>query len=114
MPLISPYEPFIEEGNYNFIIRPNPTQEHRRWVEFIIQNRESLRTAECGRQIWEWGNEMAECRSNLLPPLLEQQVLIFQQIPLLEHSWNQFTLSYSNILPNFHRRLIFPTRQHLE
>ena len=110
MPLITPFEPFIEYSGFNFIINPSPPREHRRWIEFVAQNQESLISTECGQQLISWGVEIAEGRLNLLPSLNEQQTFIFRHIPRLEQFWSSFqptsSWSCSNIAQDLRRMSI--------
>jgi hypothetical protein len=115
MPLISPYPPFIEDTGASFIIRPNPPQEHRRWVEFIVQFNESLRSNEIGQQAMRWGSEITQGRLSYMPSLREQQSFLFHQIPAMEVLWHSqvnrvISWSCSDSLRDSHRILTSPIR----
>ncbi len=90
MPLVCPFDPFLEMNELQIVVRANPPEEHRLWSQFIESNTDIVQTVECGDLLVIWGEEIAQCRLGWLPTLTEQQTLLFSQVPELESAWDVF------------------------
>lgn len=123
MPLVCPFEPFLEHGEIQIYIRPNPPEEHRLWAQFVLEHTDVVREVECGEMVVVWGVEIARSQLGLLPTLTEQQAILFSQLPRMEMAWNVFTrspfrqrpaLACLDNLRDFHRLLSVPNLLHPE
>lgn len=98
LPVVKPFEPFVEEISFQTYIPENPPIEHRMWIFFLMSNSQLI----SNYQLENLYNFYIS-QEDIIPSISEQQSVLFRKIPYLEVLWNNWQSGLSRYNLIFHR-----------